>query len=456
MKLRSALQATGLLAPLVFAVEAGATNGYYGHGIGTHNKAQAGAGSAAPTMSIDIANNPAAAALVDSRWDVGLSLFSPDRSYETGDSLINGQFGAFTIGPNDIDSENDWFPIPYVAKVWKMDNDQALGFAFYGRGGMNTEWRGGTATFDPDGPGPAPVMTLPGTYGSGTAGVNLMQGFIELAWAGSIGDFHWGITPMLAIQAFEARGLGSFAGYTETFARSGGTQFPQNLSNNGHEYSWGYGIKLGGIWQATETVSLALAYQSKMSMTELDDYADLFAEQGGFDMPAFTRAGISWRPSGNFGLHFDVEHIQYGEVDAVGNPVQNLFSCPTAGMGGMEFEKCLGGNKGAGFGWDDMTIYKLGVNWTASSLPHYTFRAGYSYGDQPIPNDQMTFNILAPGIMEDHFTFGVNRERSNGHEISMSLMYAPEQEVKGPNNFDPTQQVEFSMSQFEIEFAYSW
>ena len=48
MKLRSALRVTGLLAPLVISMGAGATNGYYSHGIGTHNKAQAGAGSAAP------------------------------------------------------------------------------------------------------------------------------------------------------------------------------------------------------------------------------------------------------------------------------------------------------------------------------------------------------------------------------------------------------------------------
>ncbi len=456
MKLRSALQAVGLIAPLAFAMEAAATNGYYSHGIGTHNKAQAGAGSAAPTMSIDIANNPASAALVDPRWDVGLSIFSPSRNYETGDSLVNGQFGAFTIGPNDIDSENEWFPIPYVAKVWKLEDDRALGFAFYGRGGMNTEWRRGTATFDPDGPGPAQVMTLPGTYGNGTAGVDLMQAFLELAWAGSIGDFHWGITPKLAVQAFEARGIGTFAAYTETFARSGGTKMPKNLSRNGHEYSWGYGIKVGGIWQATETLSLALAYQSKTKMTELDDYADLFAEKGGFDLPAFTQAGISWRPTGNVGLHFDVEYIEYEDIASVGNPIQDLFNCPTAGLGGMKFENCLGGSRGAGFGWENMTIYKLGVDWTVGSLPGYTFRAGYSNGDQPIPSDQMTFNILAPGIMEDHFTFGVSRERSNGNEISMSLMYAPEETVKGPNNFDPTQQVEFSMSQFEIEFAYSW
>jgi long-chain fatty acid transport protein len=456
MKFHPVLRAASLLAPIMFCAQAGATNGYFSHGIGTHNKAQAGAGSASPTMSIDIANNPAAAALVDPRWDVGLSIFSPRRSYETGPSDLNGQNFSFTIGPNDLDSENEWFPIPYAAKVWKLDNDQALGFAFYGRGGMNTEWRGGTATGFNLATGS--IDTLPGTFASGTAGVDLMQAFVELAWAGSIGDFHWGITPMLAIQAFEARGVGYLAPFTETFAKNSGAKPVDNLSNNGHEYSWGYGLKLGGIWQVTETVSLALSYQTELEMTEFDDYADLFPEQGDFDIPAFTRAGISWRPSDNLGLHFDVEHTQFSEVDSVGNSLvaSVLQGCPFAGITGDPTNVCLGGDKGPGFGWDDMTIYKLGVNWNMQSLPGYTFRAGYSYGEQPIPSSEMTFNILAPAVMEDHFSFGVNRERSNGHEISMALLYAPEQTIKGPNNFDPTQQVELSMSQFEIEFAYSW
>jgi long-chain fatty acid transport protein len=35
-------------------------------------------------------------------------------------------------------------------------------------------------------------------------------------------------------------------------------------------------------------------------------------------------------------------------------------------------------------------------------------------------------------------------------------MYAPEQTLKGPNNFDPTQTIEESMHQFELEVSYSW
>jgi hypothetical protein len=35
-------------------------------------------------------------------------------------------------------------------------------------------------------------------------------------------------------------------------------------------------------------------------------------------------------------------------------------------------------------------------------------------------------------------------------------MYAPEVKIRGPQNFDPTQNVELKMKQFELEVGYSW
>jgi long-chain fatty acid transport protein len=35
-------------------------------------------------------------------------------------------------------------------------------------------------------------------------------------------------------------------------------------------------------------------------------------------------------------------------------------------------------------------------------------------------------------------------------------MYAFDNSQKGPNNFDPTQTVEFSMDQWELEVSYAW
>jgi long-chain fatty acid transport protein len=115
-------------------------------------------------------------------------------------------------------------------------------------------------------------------------------------------------------------------------------------------------------------------------------------------------------------------------------------------------ENCLGGSNGAGFGWEDMTTFKLGLEWTHSE--RNTYRFGYSYGEQPIPESEVLFNILAPGIMEQHFTFGMTRKGSNGGAWNFSLMYAPSNSVKGVSPFDPTQEIEIEMSQFELEVSY--
>ena len=438
-----------------------ATNGYFTHGIGTKNKGMAGSGLAMPEDAISMANNPAAILSNADKYDVGLAVFSPDRSYSSSDSLINGNFGAFTIGPNDINSSKSVFFIPNLAGTWKLNDRSAWGVAFYGRGGMNTKWEGGTATFDPDGPGPAPVMTFPGTYGggafggNGTAGVDLSQAFLDIGFSHKSGDIlTWGVSAIGVMQVFAARGIGTFASFTKTFAQSGGTEFPQNLSNNSHDQSYGFGGKAGILMDFGPKFSLAASYQSEIGMSKLKDYSDLFAEGGNFDIPASAKIGITFRPNQGLALNFDVEHIYYSNIESVANPISNLFSCPTAGQGGTSLEHCLGGKKGAGFGWDDMTVYKIGGQWSSGS--DWTWRAGFSHGDQPIPDSELVFNILAPATIEEHITFGFTRGLPSGNEYSMSFMWALNKKITSPNTFDPTQTISLDMDQWEIEFAYGW
>jgi long-chain fatty acid transport protein len=65
------------------------------------------------------------------------------------------------------------------------------------------------------------------------------------------------------------------------------------------------------------------------------------------------------------------------------------------------------------------------------------------------------FNILAPGVMESHITFGLTKSKPNGGAWNISLMYAPENSVKGINPFDG-QSVEIEMKQLEFEVSYLW
>ena len=450
-----------IVTSLCAAGSAYATNGYYTHGTGTKNKAMAGSGIALPEDAIDVTNNPAVAPFVGDQLVIGAALFSPVRKYQTTDSMANGQcfpgMGcAFTIGPNDLKSDSDYFVIPHIAKSWQLANDAAWALSFYGRGGMNTDWKGGTATFDPDGPmGPAPVTTFDGTYGAGKAGVNLNQAFFDVTWAKKLNEkLSLGVSAVLVAQMFKANGVGSFAGYTETFAASGGSVMPTSLSNNGNDWSFGAGLKVGLHSPISDKVSLGLMYQTKIWMGEFDDYSDLFAEQGDMDIPANLKFGVTFHANEKLDLNFDFEYIWYADVDSVSNPIQLLFSCPTAGVGGMNLSNCLGGDNGGGFGWDNMAIYKVGAKYKAGE--DWTWRFGYSYGKQPIGNDQMTFNILAPGVMESHFTTGFTLERTPGRQFNMSFMYAPNNKVTGTQNFDPSQNVTFEMYQWEVEASYSW
>ncbi len=440
----------------VFAAgNAFATNGYFTHGTGTKNKAMAGAGIAMPEDAIDVTNNPAVAPFVGDQLIVGAALFSPIRKYDTSESLLNGNFGAFTIGPNSLKSGRNYFVIPHISKSWQLSNDSAWALSFYGRGGMNTDWTGGTATFDPDGPGPAGPTTFEGTFGAGQTGVNFSQAFLDITWAKKINDkVSLGIAGIFVAQMFEASGLMSFAPFTETFAASGGTVFPSNLSNNGTDWAFGAGLKVGLHAPLSDSLSFGISYQTKIRMSEWDDYADLFAQQGDFDVPPDLKVGLTFRPNKDLALSFDIEHIWFSDVDSVGNSIMNLFACPTAGQGGMDLSSCLGGDNGGGFGWDDMTVFKAGLAWTAGK--DWTWRFGYSYGKQPIPEGEMTFNILAPATIESHITTGFTLSRVKNRELNVSLMFAPTKSITGPQNFDPTQNVTLKMYQWDLEVSYSW
>jgi long-chain fatty acid transport protein len=446
------------------AGSADATNGYFTHGIGAKNKSMAGAGIAMPEDAIDVTNNPAVAPFVGDQLIVGAAIFSPIRKYQTTappPQYPPGTGGRITIGPNDIKSDSNYFIVPHISKSWQLKNDSAWALSFYGRGGMNTDWRGGTATFDENQDGIP--KTEPGTYGAGDAGVDFSQAFLDITWAKKLNDrLSLGISGVLVAQIFEATGVGSFWALTETCNNSfkpppanPPCDLPQNLSNNGHDWAFGGGLKIGLHSALSDQVSLGIAYQTRIYMSEFDDYADLFSEQGDMDIPPNLKIGLTFRANEDVALSFDIEHTWYSDIDAVGNSISRLFTgCPVTQQGGMDTSFCLGGDNGAGFGWEDMTTYKVGLAWKAGE--DWTWRFGYSYGKQPIPESEMSFNILAPGVMESHLTAGFTLSRTPNRELNVALMYAPNKSVTGPQNFDPLQNVTFEMYEWELEVSYGW
>ncbi len=440
-----------LLVTLVIP-SAMATNGYFVYGYGTKNKGLSGAGVALPQDTITAATNPAGMVHLGKRLDAGLALFTPKREYESSTSLANGAGGAFTVGPNDIESDRKSFLVPHIGYNHPLGSRSSLGITSFANGGMNTVWHGGTASFDPDGPGLGMTGTFPGTYGAGTAGVDLAQNFLALTYSRKVNErFSYGVGPVFGLQYVRVKGLSAFAGYTEDFVRSAGTVLPDDLTDKGRELSFGYGVKGGILWSPVSYLTLGGSYQSRIYMSEFDDYASLLAEDGDFDVPPTMTLGLALRPDSDWTFVFDFQKIWYSKIDSLANPLSNLFDCPA--LGGTDPESCLGGDNGAGFGWDDMEVYKLGVQYSVS--PNLELRAGASFTEHPIQHSEVLFNILAPATSEEHYTLGLTRKLHGERELNFSVMYSPRGRQRGQSPFDPTQAVEVEMSQFELEASYS-
>jgi long-chain fatty acid transport protein len=228
---------------------------------------------------------------------------------------------------------------------------------------------------------------------------------------------------------------------------------PAKLTNNGDADASGFGVRIGYLGEILPALSVGASYQSKIDMDKLSKYAGLFAEQGGFDIPASWTAGLAFKFSPAFTIAADVQQILYSKIKSVGNPMlPNLQQAP------------LGADEGAGFGWKDMTVFKLGLQWEMN--PQWTLRGGYSFGEQPIPGgsdrmeSQVVFNILAPGVVEQHATVGFTTKLSSRLELNAAIMHAFSNSVAGVNPLEAItpaaqQDVELKMNQWEGDISLS-
>ncbi len=406
-----------------------ATNGYFMHGVSSKEKGLAGAGTAYSQDALAAASNPAGMAFIGERFDVGAAVFSPSsRSYTvTGTPNVNTFINA-TPG-NTYESDGDYFFIPHIGYNWQLDNDTAVGVSIYGNGGMNTEYRASES------PGGA------GMFGDGTAGINLEQAFFNVSIANKLTDKHAiGVSVLLVGQKFSAEGLNGFAGFSVD---------GDNISSGKDSKAVGTGLKFGYQGEVGEGVRVGVSYQSKISMSDFDEYAGLFAEGGNFDIPVTYNIGVSFEVGSSGVIVADIQEIKYSGVASISNPFSNLFLC----MGG-DSTACLGGSNGVGFGWEDMTVYKLGYQ---LDVDDNTYRVGYSHADQPVPESEVFFNILAPAVIEDHFTAGMTMRLAGDQEFNIAAMYAPANSVKGDNPMDgASTQIEIEMSQWEIQAGWAW
>lgn len=433
--MRFNLKHAALVAACAAAFPAHATNGYFLPGFGTRSQGMGGVGIAYGQDSLSTAANPANAVNTGMRGDMGIAIFNPERYAAVGVDA-GGASGFGFHGGSESDSK--YYLMPEMGFSMPLTERLHIALAVVGNGGMNTTFRENFFSMFGNPPRDS------------TVGVDMMQLLVPITAAYKINETHSvGASLVLAETRFRAYGLQAFANFP------GLSSDPAHVTNNGFDYSYGGGVKLG--WQGKfleKRLTLGAAYASRTWMTNFEKYRGLFAEQGDFDIPENYGIGIAVKPIKNLVVAADVIRINYADVASVGNPGPGLATDPGGGITALaDPNKQLGLDEGMGFGWGNQTVYKLGVQYGINN--RLQVRAGYNYGKTTIDDNQVTFNTLAPATVERHYSVGFTYKANDMLEVTGTYMYVASnsQSACGQNIINCAQ---INMHQNVLGLTFGW
>ena len=449
--------------------QAYATNGPMMPGFGNRATGMGGVGIAYGRDALSQAANPANIVNTGMRGDIGMAVFNAERHACTGTgtgeiktTTIPG-VGTFypmwfqSLGFDGCsESDNKYYLMPEMGMTMPLTDRLHVGIAFvpYGGGGTSYpynffSWE--TPTFN----APAPDKKL---------GVDLMILQAPVTVAYKVNDNHAvGASLAFAASRFRAFGLDAFVEFDDT-SGSGVTTItsdPDHITNNGHDYAYGAGIKLGYLGEfLDDRLTLGVVYNSRTYMTKFDKYRGLFAEQGDFDLPESYGVGLAIKPVKNLVIALDVLRVNFSEIAALGNRGPGTFPGTTSATNleglpsHLDPSKELGNDDGMGFGFRDQTIYKFGVQYGVNR--RLQVRAGYNYGRNPIPDDQLTFATLAPANTERHYSVGFTYRASEELEITGAYMYAASNPQKSPLQQNIVGAATIDMHQNVFGLTFGW
>ncbi len=380
---RNSLRIAALAIAFV-SLSAHATNGYQLIGIGSYQKSLGGAVTANPGSAMTAVSNPAGMARVGARADFSMEAFMPDRSVD------------FTASMGDVaDSAVDIYGVPAIG--WTAPTSEGsevyFGGGMYGTSGMGVDY-------------PQTTMRQNGEW-SGYSNVAFWQMAPGFAW--NVNErYSVGVT--LNIDYQSAAFKQSLEHATEGF----------NFDLGRGASGFGLGFGLGLLYDVNDQLTVGFNYKSKQHFSpmeyQLADGDISHPQMGGdfeagtykldLDFPQQAALGMAYSPNEKVTVSADIKWINWSDT---------MDKLSVTGPGG-EFPMDPG--------WDDQTVYALGVAYGLSE--RVTLRAGYNYAESPFGDSQAGQNLLLPAIVETHYTVGMNVVLNNHWELAWHYMEAPE------------------------------
>ncbi len=357
---------------------------------GPIHRSMGGASTAAPLGAIG-ANywNPAAITGIDrSETEVGLELVYGSH---TVDSTVGGNSGS-------TDAVAGTVPVPNIGWVCRLpDTPFVMGLGLNGIAGFKTN-----LPADPTNP----ILDT-----SMLGRVTSEAGFMQLA-------------PSIAFDLMED--LAVAAGPIITLAQLSAEPFVFDAPNsNGvypsgraSRYHWGGGVQAGVYYTPTGDWRFGAAVKSPIWMERFEFFSQDAAGlprvlHMNLDLPMIVSLGVSYDGIEDWLFAADLRYFDYSRADGFGD---SATYTSTAALNGL--------------GWDSVFAVALGVEHHVTD--QFTVRAGYSFNQNPIGDDDSFFNIASPLIFQHVINAGCSYRLSDRISISASYSYFVNNSVTGP------------------------
>ncbi|MFO8023984.1 OmpP1/FadL family transporter, partial [Thiohalophilus sp.] len=346
-----------------------------------------GAVTANPGSAMTAVSNPAGMARVGARADFSMEAFMPDRSVD------------FTASGGDVaDSAVDIYGVPAIG--WTAPTSEGsevyFGGGMYGTSGMGVDY--------------APTATSGGSEWDGYSNVSFWQMAPGFAW--NVNErYSVGVTLNIDYQSVAFK------------QNDSGQDINFDLGRSASGFGLGFGVGL--LYDVNDQLTVGFNYKSKQHFSPMEYQlaeGDIRSNSTDFaagtykldlDFPQQAAVGLAYRANDNLTVSADLKWINWSDT---------MDKLSVTGPGGS-FPMDPG--------WDDQTVYALGVAYGISE--RVTLRAGYNYAESPFGDSEAGQNLLLPAIVETHYTVGMNVLLNKHWELGGHYMYVPEETLTTTN-----------------------
>ncbi len=250
----------------------------------------------------------------------------------------------------------------------------------------------------------------------------------------------WQITPTLSV------GGGAMINYAEADLRSGLSPFPGVGQSRLNGSGWAPGFNAGILWKPCEKVQIGLNYRSE-SRIPLDGYLDIASPvfsahpdaKAELPFPQTFVAGISYRPTPDWNLEFDIEWNDWNRLNSMS------VHAPQAPF----LDSAIAFNWQSSFYYEFGATRYLGGGWSVS--------AGYIFNENSVPDHD--FTPLVTDLDRHFVSFGGGYKHGRlSVDLAYQLGYGPTRTVTGNpvNSFGQSTNGEYDFLSHALLLSMGW